>query len=133
MKQIIVVLGLAVAAVLLAGCGGGESASEAPSAPLSEEAQAGKRLVTSRCSGCHTSNGKPSSGPTFKGLAGSTVNLADGSTVVADDAYLLRAIVDPEADVVRGYPKTVMSSAAPKGSISDADARRMVEYLKTIK
>lgn len=55
------------------------------------------------CAGCHSTNGDKKSGPTWQGLAGSDVPLADGSTVVADRAYLTRSIEDPGADVVDGF------------------------------
>lgn len=55
------------------------------------------------CAGCHSTNGDKKSGPTWQGLAGSEVALADGSTVVADRAYLTRSIEDPGADVVDGF------------------------------
>ena len=42
-------------------------------------------------------------GPKFVGLYGSQVTLDDGSTVVADDAYIRRSITDPDAQRVAGY------------------------------
>jgi mono/diheme cytochrome c family protein len=63
------------------------------------------------CSGCHSLDGAAGVGPTMKGLAGSTVTLDDGSTVTADDAYLERAIVDPDAQVSEGFQAGIMSGA----------------------
>lgn len=115
----------------LAGCGGGDS-DESAGQPLSPEAQAGKEYVASNCLGCHTTNGAASSGPTFKGLAGSQVKLEDGSTVTADDAYLTQAILDPGASISDGYGRS-MVSAVPPGSVSEEEAAQMVAYMNTLK
>lgn len=88
-------------------------ATTAAPPPSSAQAVArGRKLYESdACAGCHTLDGSASSGPTFKGLAGSRVALADGSTVTADDAYLERSITDPDAQIVKGYQSGIMSAA----------------------
>jgi cytochrome c oxidase subunit 2 len=51
-----------------------------------------------QCIVCHDVSGSGAgTAPSFKGLAGSTVKLADGTTVVADDAYLRESITQPNA------------------------------------
>lgn len=55
------------------------------------------------CVACHTADGTDSVGPTWAGLAGSDRLLDSGETVVADDSYLFRSIVDPPAQVVAGF------------------------------
>ncbi len=78
-----------------------------PQDPVSK----GKRLVeTSGCLGCHSLDGSPSVGPSWAGLAGSERQLMDGSTKVADETYLLNALIDPGLDVVEGFPAGVMPS-----------------------
>ncbi len=39
-----------------------------------------------------------------------SVKLADGTTVTADDAYLVRSILDADAEMVSGYRAGVMSA-----------------------
>jgi heme/copper-type cytochrome/quinol oxidase subunit 2 len=56
------------------------------------------------CVVCHSTDGSRSVGPTWSGLFGAERKLADGSIVVADESYLRRAIDDPNAQVVAGYP-----------------------------
>ncbi|MGR5326026.1 c-type cytochrome, partial [Vibrio sp. DNB22_17_1] len=52
-------------------------------------ADQGKTLAQAKgCVACHTINGSPGVGPTWKGLYGSTQTMADGSTATADEAYL---------------------------------------------
>jgi cytochrome c2 len=94
----------------------------------------GQQLYSSLgCSGCHTIDGTKSTGPSFKGLAGSKVDLTDGKTVTADDVYLLRSIEDPDAEIVKGFAPGIMSSAIKKGQVSKGDAEALVAYLKTLK
>jgi mono/diheme cytochrome c family protein len=82
------------------------------------------------CQGCHSLDGSPSSGPTFKGLSGSTVKLTNGQTVKADDQYLLESILDPDKLIVTGYQAGVMSAVIPKGQVSEADAKSLVDFIK---
>lgn len=66
---------------------------------LRTPAERGERIAAeSGCQACHGRNWEGGIAPAFIGLAGSTVTLQDGSTVVADTAYLTRAITDPSAE-----------------------------------
>lgn len=60
------------------------------------------------CLGCHTTDGTTKIGPTWAGLSGSEVELNDGTTVTADEAYLHSSIVDPNAQIVAGFQPGVM-------------------------
>ena len=94
----------------------------------------GEGLYTSLgCLGCHSIDGSASSGPTFKGLFGSTVTLTNGQKVKADEQYLLDSILDPDKQIVKGYQPGVMTSAVPKGSVQEDQAQELVDYIKTIK
>jgi len=94
----------------------------------------GKKLYTSLgCQGCHTLDGAKSAGPTFKGLAGSQVKLTDGSTVAANDDYLLESITDPDKQIVSGYTAGIMSSVIKPGQVSQTDAKSLVAFIKTVK
>ena len=55
--------------------------------------------------------------------------LQDGSTVVADDAYIRDSILQPKKQVVAGY-KPVMPSF--EGVISEADLAELVAYIKSL-
>jgi mono/diheme cytochrome c family protein len=91
----------------------------------------GEGLYTSLgCQGCHSLDGSPSSGPTFKGLAGSKVRLTNGQTVTADDQFLLESIVDPDKTIVAGYQPGVMTAVVKKGQVSEADAKQLVDFIK---
>ena len=65
-----------------------------------------RRRSCSRASGLrHLPQGRrlgPRARP-WSGLFGSTVQLADGGTVTADDAYIRESILQPQAKIVAGY------------------------------
>jgi mono/diheme cytochrome c family protein len=91
----------------------------------------GEGLYTSLgCQGCHSLDGSKSSGPTFKGLFGSKVQLTNGQTVTADEQYLLESILDPDTQIVKSYQPGVMSAVIKKGQISQADAKKLVDFIK---
>ena len=85
------------------------------------------------CSSCHTLTGAKSVGPTYKGLYGSKVQLSNGQTVTANDAYLLESILNPDKQIVKGFPKGVMSATIPPGSVSMANAKALVAFIKSKK
>lgn len=61
------------------------------------------------CLRCHTLDGSPHIGPTWAGLYDSEVPLSDGTTVLADDAYLTESMMDPLAKIVRGFQPVMPS------------------------
>lgn len=122
---------LVVALATLAACRARGDGQDRPE--LTGAAAAGERIVSERgCLSCHTTTGRAGTGPTWKGLAGSAVMLEDGRTVTADAEYLRRAVLDPDADTVAGFPPGLMSSSVPKGSISEQDAAAIVAYIETL-
>ena len=82
---------------------------------------------SSGCAGCHGSDFGGGAGPGWVGLAGSERTLADGSVVVADTAYLTRAIADPSAEVVADY-----SLRMPANGLSDAEIADIVAFIETL-
>jgi cytochrome c2 len=94
----------------------------------------GKALFASLgCQGCHTIDGSPATGPSFKGLFGATVKLKGGQTVKADDAYLMEAIIDPDKQIVEGYAPGVMTALIKPHQVSEADAKALVDFIKSLK
>lgn len=89
----------------------------------------GRELFTSlACTSCHGVDAQGGLGPRLRGLAGSRVQLADGTEVVADAAYLRESVVDPEAQIVAGYPTTRM----PDFRLAAASVGDLVAYLESI-
>jgi cytochrome c oxidase subunit 2 len=82
---------------------------------------------SSGCAGCHGQDFGGGAGPEWIGLAGSDVELTDGTVVVADTAYLTRAIADPSAELVAGY-----NLKMPANSLSDAEIADIVAFIETL-
>ena len=106
----------------VAACGGGDDSN------LSEIGQLGKNTANANgCASCHGANGQGGVGPGWIDLAGSERELTDGTTVIADDEYLLRAILEPEAEVVAGYQILM-----PANGLSKAEAETIVQYINEL-
>jgi mono/diheme cytochrome c family protein len=84
------------------------------------------------CAACHSLKGAAGAGPPLNGLAGSSVTLADGRTVTADDAYLERSITAPDAEIRKGYHAGVMPAAVAPYHLDSKpdDVRALVAFLK---
>lgn len=82
------------------------------------------------CGACHSLDGTPNTGPTFKGLMGRTETLASGKQVVVDENYVRDSILEPMKDIVQGFPPQMPSF---KGQLSDKKIDGLIAYLKTIK
>jgi cytochrome c oxidase subunit 2 len=80
------------------------------------------------CASCHGSSFGGGIGPTWKGLSGSQRSLSTGESVVADRAYLIESIKNPDAKRVAGF-----STAMPKSNLSDAEIEKIVDYIETLK
>jgi cytochrome c oxidase subunit 2 len=130
----IVVL-IALGAVLLLFSGesltDGSPTTTAPVESDPEAAARGEEVANSiGCLACHTVDGTPgSSGPTWKGLAGSSRPLESGEVVIADDEYLVNSIIDPNLQIVAGYDP-VMPDYSDQLTADEVDD--LVEYIKSL-
>lgn len=124
-KTIMSLFAASAASVVLFACGGGSPST----ADLSDNAKQGLQIAQSNgCASCHGADFGGASGPSWQGLAGSVRNLTDGSEVVANRAYLVEAIMDPSAKVVRGY-----SLMMPSNGLSADEVELIVDYIEEIK
>jgi mono/diheme cytochrome c family protein len=85
------------------------------------------------CQGCHSLEGAKGTGPALNGIAGKPRKLADGKSVVANDAYLIEAIRNPDAKIVQGYQPGVMSAVVKPNQVSEADAKKLTNFIKSKK
>jgi cytochrome c oxidase subunit 2 len=109
---------------------GAATVTDAPSATVAGagDPASGEQLSrSSGCAGCHGQDFGGGAGPDWIGLAGSDVELADGTVVVADTAYLTRAIADPSAELVAGY-----NLRMPANGLSDAEIADIVAFIETL-
>ena len=106
----------AASAVTTAGSAGGSLAEK------------GRALADAKgCTACHTIDGSPRVGPTWKGLFGKNESMADGSTALVDDAFLRAFILEPQARHVKGFPPVM-----PKVPLTDEELSALVDYIKTL-
>ena len=93
-------------------------------------AQQGERLFEQLgCSTCHLLD-RQGRGPNLRGLYGSRVQLTNGQTVQADDAYIRESILNPNAKIVAGYRTQCMPSF--QGQISEEGILQLVVYIKSL-
>jgi cytochrome c oxidase subunit 2 len=91
----------------------------------------GEKLYNKQgCKTCHTVDGSTLVGPTWKGLWGATRTLADGTSVEADENYILQSINDPTSQVVEGFPPSMPTY---KGQMKDWELNALIEYIKSLK
>lgn len=95
-------------------------------------AELGAQLYTSQgCIACHNVSGDPGGvGPSWKGLFGSTQQFTDGSSAVADEAYLRNSILNPMSEIVAGYAPVMPQNYADV--LSDEQLNAIIEYIKTL-
>ena len=97
--------------------------ARALAAPRVGSDPAPRTIASLGCTGCHAS---PAIAPPLGAALGDARTTEDGRRVTVDAAYLRRALLDPRADVVAGYPGVMPSYA---GVLSDADIDELIEQL----
>jgi cytochrome c oxidase subunit 2 len=106
-----------------------EQTGNLPQDPVSK----GERLVTSNgCLGCHSLDGSAGVGPTWLGAFGSEGKLSDGSSVLVDENYLVKSIVNPNADIAASYYANVMPQTYGD-QFSEEDINNIIAFIKSLK
>jgi cytochrome c oxidase subunit 2 len=99
-----------------------------PGANLVEE---GRRVASSQgCLKCHSVDGSRHIGPTWVDLYQRSQKLKDGKSVMADEGYLTKSMMDPAAEIVEGY-QNVMPTY--QGKMSPPEVAAIVEYIKSLR
>jgi len=105
-----------------------------PKAVSADPKVRGEALLTAKaCVACHSTDGQVKVGPSYKGLWGKKETVVTGGAereVTVDEEYLRRSILDPGADVVKGFPASMPSQ---RGLVTDAEINDIIEYLKELK
>jgi cytochrome c oxidase subunit 2 len=92
-------------------------------------AVAGQKLFARLgCATCH-SEAPGIRGPRLEKLFGKTVTGKDGQTLVVDEAYLRKAILEPRAEVTAGIDAIMPTY---KGQVSEEDLIKLVAYVKSL-
>lgn len=85
------------------------------------------------CIGCHSTDGTKLVGSTFKGLYNSKKIVIKGGEekeIIADEDYLIRSILEPNVELVKGFTPGLMPSYI--NQISDEDIDIIVKYIKSL-
>jgi cytochrome c oxidase subunit 2 len=83
------------------------------------------------CLACHSTDGSPRVGPTFKGLFGKKEEVIRGGrreTVAVDEAFIRKFITEPNGVHIEGYPPIM-----PKISMTNEELTALVDYIKSLK
>jgi len=81
------------------------------------------------CIGCHSADGSPSVGPTWLGLFGSEKLLEGGGSIRVDELYLLKSILDPNAQIVEGFLPDLMPRVY-EDTFSEAEIEDLIAYIR---
>jgi cytochrome c oxidase subunit 2 len=98
-----------------------------------EKAEGEAILQKFGCIGCHSLDGSKGVGPTFRGLFGrqtTVVTAGKERTITVDADYIRRSILEPQADLVQGFPPVMPAFA---GQIGEEELAEIVEYLEGLK
>jgi cytochrome c oxidase subunit 2 len=97
-------------------------------------AMAGARIYqTAGCIACHSIDGTTMTGPSFKGAFGHEVSVITAGkerTVMVDEAYIKKSILEPNADLVKGFNANLMQTY--RGQLSDEDINSLIEYIRSL-
>jgi cytochrome c oxidase subunit 2 len=87
--------------------------------------------TTKNCNACHKVEGSVGGiGPDWKGIWGAKVELADGRSVIADSAYLVKSMTDPNVELVKGFLPIMPPS---QGLLTDREIAALTAYIKSLK
>jgi cytochrome c oxidase subunit II len=90
---------------------------------------AGAQLFAEKaCITCHVGDGSGRA-PSLNGLYENRVLLADGSTVVADDAYIRESILNPRAKIVAGYQPLMPTF---QGQLTEEQILNLLAYIRSL-
>ena len=108
------------------------NAARTPTSVEIDDASAGFAVAQSTgCTACHSSDGSVLVGPSWLGVFGSERTFDDGSSLIADEAYLDESIIDPPAKVVAGFPGNVMPPTYAD-TLSSADIDLLIAYIASL-
>ncbi|MFT3697544.1 MAG: c-type cytochrome [Kofleriaceae bacterium] len=83
------------------------------------------------CVACHTIDGSPRIGPSWKGIWGTKVKGAAGDERTIDETYVKESINTPQAFTVAGFPAGVMPTF--DGQLRDVELDSIVAFIQSLK
>ena len=119
------VFAVALVAAFSSGCS--DSSPGVRPEGLTEVAWGEQLFYAKGCAACHDLRGGRRDGPPLTGRWAQTVELVGDRTDRFDETYVRRSILEPAADVLRGYPPTMPSY---QGSLSAAELDALVAFVR---
>lgn len=83
------------------------------------------------CQACHSLDGSAIVGPSFLDAYGRTVQFEDGSTALADEEYFYQSIVNPNFQIVSGYPANAMPQNFGE-TLTEQQIVDIIEFIKSL-
>ncbi len=83
------------------------------------------------CFKCHSIDGSAGDGPSWLGAFGEEVQLEDGSTLTADEAYLRNSILNPQEQIVAGFAGVNMPATFGR-VLSEEDITAIIDFIKSL-
>jgi len=97
--------------------------------PSDSPAAAGAKLFQDlACISCHR-NDAQAQAPQLAGLFGHPVKLQNGTSVVADEAYIRESIVNPQAKIVAGFPPIMPTF---QGLVTEEQLLQLIAYIRSL-
>ena len=88
----------------------------------------GEQLYTLHvCHTCHSLDGSPMIGPSFKNLFGKKIEFNDGTFRIADEIYLIESILDPSKNIVKDFPNLMGSYEL---LLNKNEVDKLVDFIK---
>jgi cytochrome c oxidase subunit II len=91
--------------------------------------QGQKQFQQLGCATCHLLD-QQGRCPNLRGLYNKPVQLNNGQTVIADDAYIRESILTPNAKIVNGFEPDVMPVF--KGQVSEEGVIQLIAFIKSL-
>lgn len=91
-----------------------------------------KALDKKGCVACHTTDGSPRVGPSFKapGTWGTEIDLGGGAKVKMDENYIRESLMSPQAKARAGFPPSMPSF---EGQLKENEIMGIIALIKSLK
>lgn len=107
-----------------------EEESQVGTLPLAKRGE--KIFSVKACASCHSvADASTKVGPSLWKKFAATEHIEGGADVNVDENYLRESILNPNAKIVKGFPKGVMPTF--QGQLSETELNALIEYVKTLK
>lgn len=92
--------------------------------------EVGEKVFAGKCVACHNNTTEKKVGPGFAKLFGKSQTFEKASSLTVDENYIRESVLNPNAKVVKGFPKGVMPSF--QGQLAEQEILGLIEYIKSL-